>query len=553
MAGPTVFSPKRGELFCNGIDHIASDGVDRLTMAKNRKHIPSLDGLRSPFSENMVLPALASSRKARVRAAEADFDTSTKSRRQGTTCLGGSQSLPSLHEAVSPDHAVAPAIPRRQSARVFKKDRFDNSVTAECPSAPSPCSDATETPSTVQDSPAWQPTPCFATLPSERISLSRLMSQPSRHAVSKAYRKGGCFLLDRATPAESPLGAPADSDATATPSTALASPAFHSRAMSPRDAGVFIATPSSRAEATTPSSTSACSTQGRGLKWRQGEEIGSGSYGHVYMAQCKSTGHIFAVKVSRVRDTEEKASEQIQQELDICKNLRHRHIVACLGNEFVNGRLYIYLEYVPGGSLRHMVNEFGPLEAPLLVKATRAMLKGLNYLHKRNPPVVHRDLKGANVLIDLQFCVKLADFGCSKCDDMSRSFSKVGSIHWVAPEVLQDAGHGRKADIWSLGCVIIEIATAADPWGPKAFDNMVQAMYVIAASERTPPIPDVLSDGVRSLLRSCIQRAPEERPSAVQLLQHECLQRESNLPECCFSRPPSMSNDTRKRCVKDAE
>merc|ERR1712054_351682 len=177
----------------------------------------------------------------------------------------------------------------------------------------------------------------------------------------------------------------------------------------------------------------------------------------------------------------------------------------------------------------------------------------MGYLHKRNPPVVHRDLKAANVLIDLQFCVKLADFGCSRCDDMSQSFSKVGSIHWVAPEVLQDAGHGRKADIWSFGCVLIEIATAADPWGPKAFDNMVQAMYVIAASQRTPPIPEVLPEGLSSLLSSCIQRSPEDRPSASQLLQHECLHRASGLPECCFSRPPSIRNDTKKRCVKDAE
>jgi len=338
------------------------------------------------------------------------------------------------------------------------------------------------------------------------------------------------------------------SDATATPSTALESPAFQSRVISPNDAGASGITPSSRAEAATPSSTSACSNQSQGLRWRQGEEIGSGSYGHVHMAQCKSTGHIFAVKVSRVRDGEDKKMcETLQQELDICKNLRHRHIVACLGHEFVNRRLYIYLEYVPGGSLRHMVNEFGPLEAPLLVKATRGMLKGLNYLHKRNPPVVHRDLKGANVLIDLQFCVKLADFGCSKCDDMSKSFSKVGSIHWVAPEVLQDAGHGRKADIWSLGCVIIEIATAADPWGPKTFDNMVQAMYVIAASERTPPIPDVLSESARSLVSLCLDRSAEERPSASQLLLHPCLQSESSTPECCFSRPRSMSSATQER------
>jgi len=237
----------------------------------------------------------------------------------------------------------------------------------------------------------------------------------------------------------------------------------------------------------------------------------------------------------------------LQQELDICKNLRHRHIVACLGHEFVGGRLYIYLEYIPGGSLRHMVNQFGPLESDLLVKATRGMVKGLSYLHKRNPPVVHRDLKGANVLIDLNFCVKLADFGCSKCDDMSNSFAKVGSIHWVAPEVLQDAGHGRKADIWSLGCVIIEIATASDPWGTGTFDNIMQAMYVIAASDRTPPIPDVLSESARSLVRECLQRQPEDRSSASQLLLHPCFPGESGTSSSCLSRPPSMSGTRKER------
>jgi len=282
------------------------------------------------------------------------------------------------------------------------------------------------------------------------------------------------------------------------------------------------------------------------MKWRQGEEIGSGSYGHVYMAQCKNTGRIFAAKVARISKKDDKAvCEKLQQELEICKHLRHRHIVACLGHEFVNERLYIYLEYVPGGSLRSMVNEFGPLEEPLLVKATRGMLKGLNYLHKHNPPVVHRDLKGANVLIDLDFCVKLADFGCSKCDAMSQSFSRVGSIHWVAPEVLQDAGHGRRGDIWSLACVVIEVATAADPWGAGAFDNIMQALFVIASSERTPPLPDALPEAARNLVSKCLVRSPEDRPSASELLRHPFVQHSSSTPECCFSRQTSTTDGAR--------
>jgi len=547
-ASPSSLSPlRRGESF--------NDGLDRFACG-NRKHVPSLDGLRSPFSDKVALPFLALSRKARARLAESDFDTSTKSHRQSPG-LSGSQSLPTLPAIVSPDYPAASPIPTRPSLRNFKKDRSDNSVTAETPNAGS---DATGTPSTAFDSPAWQQDfpPRFPMPSSERMSLSRATPRaPFPQCPLPSFSRGSRKeRLDPLVITESPH---ADSDATttpystATPSTALdsraESPAFQSRLVSPNDAGTSGHTPSSRTDVATPStSVSACSNQSHALRWRQGEEIGSGSYGHVYMAQCKSTGHIFAVKVSKhSREGEDKkVCETLEKELSICKNLRHRHIVACLGHEFVNRRLYIYLEYVPGKSLRHMVNEFGPLEPPLLVKATRGMLKGLNYLHKRNPPVAHRDLKGANVLIDLQFCVKLADFGCSKCDDMSKSFSKVGSIHWVAPEVLNDAGHGRKADIWSLGCVVIEIATAADPWGAGAFDNMMQAMYVIAASQRTPPIPDALSESARSFVSLCLQRSPAERASASQLLQHPCLQSESSASSCCFSRPSSVSRSTKE-------
>lgn len=257
---------------------------------------------------------------------------------------------------------------------------------------------------------------------------------------------------------------------------------------------------------------------GRG--WRRGEQIGAGSYGSVYKAQDKATGEVFAVKISEPDSQGGTVSESHQRELSICKRLRHRNIVSYLGHEQVERSLYIYLEYVAGGSLRDMLKEFGPLDDSLIPQASRGILEGLNYLHSHEPPVVHRDLKGSNVLVDLSFCFKLADFGCAKCDLNTQSFKTYGSIPWMAPEVVQ-GGHGRKADIWSFGCVFIEMSTADDPWGPGAFKNLMHAMMVIGRSDRTPPIPDGLSQMSRSFISQCLQRDPQERPSAAEMLEHE--------------------------------
>ncbi|CAE7571119.1 mkkA, partial [Symbiodinium sp. CCMP2456] len=131
------------------------------------------------------------------------------------------------------------------------------------------------------------------------------------------------------------------------------------------------------------------------------------------------------------------------------------------------------------------------------------VLAGLDYLHTRNPPVVHRDIKGANILVDLNFNVKLSDFGCSKREDLTKSFTTIGSIPWMAPEVIsQQQGHGRKADIWSMGCAVLEMATAEKPWGNDAFDNVMYALRHISMTDAIPPIPDTLGEAGEAFVRS---------------------------------------------------
>lgn len=259
--------------------------------------------------------------------------------------------------------------------------------------------------------------------------------------------------------------------------------------------------------------------------WRLGSQIGAGSYGSVFRALNTETGHIFVVKQAAVEKADTSFREKLEGELNICKSLRHKNIVSYLGHDYDGDTLYIHLEYVSGGSVASLLKEFGPFDLELLKRATKGMLKGLDYLHTHKPPVVHRDIKGANILIDEGFCAKLADFGCSKRSTVTTSFTTLGSVPWMAPEVFTNAGHGRKADIWSLGCTMLEMATAEKPWGKSTFDNVMFGIRKISMSEEIPPIPDSLDVQAKDLFCQCLQRSSDSRPSSRQLLRHEFMQR----------------------------
>lgn len=262
--------------------------------------------------------------------------------------------------------------------------------------------------------------------------------------------------------------------------------------------------------------------RGAHFSWVRGEMVGRGSLGCVWKALNRDNGQLMAVK-EVVVDTRDKDDEKfraaLQNEVDLCKDLKHPHIVSYLGNDYLNGRLFIYLEYMPGGCLAQILSQFGPLDEPIVARYARDVLVGLEYLHTRSPPVLHRDIKGANILVGLDLTVKLSDFGCSKRSAGTMVQTLRGSVPWMAPEVMRQSDYGRKADIWSFGCVIIEMATAAAPWG--SFDNHLAAMVRIAMSNETPPVPGHLSGSLKNLIMSCTRRAPEGRPGTTELLGHE--------------------------------
>jgi mitogen-activated protein kinase kinase kinase 19 len=216
-------------------------------------------------------------------------------------------------------------------------------------------------------------------------------------------------------------------------------------------------------------------------------------------------------------------------EISLMQSLNHKNIVKFLGSEvdMKNRKLYIFMEKVSGGSLKDMLEMYGPLPESVIVKYVKQVLHGLVYLHQNH--VIHRDLKCGNLLITTEGVVKLSDFGVSKKfrdavkggdklkSQQTNMQTMIGSPYWMAPEVVTQSGYGRKADIWSLGCTIIEMATAKNPWDGL---SPMAACFQIGEGESLPIIPTSLSEQARAFILECLQRDAQKRPSAAELLQH---------------------------------
>lgn len=283
--------------------------------------------------------------------------------------------------------------------------------------------------------------------------------------------------------------------------------------------------------------------------WLKGARIGSGSFGNVHLGMNAQTGELMAVKQVRIQPsqnvpqsngngnkTEEAINAQqlkashmhkkmvdaLQHEMNLLKELHHENIVTYYGSSQESGNLNIFLEYVPGGSVSSMLNSYGPFEESLIINFTRQILIGVAYLHKKN--IIHRDIKGANILIDIKGCVKITDFGISKKlsplnKKQNKRASLQGSVFWMAPEVVKQTATTEKVDIWSTGCVIIEMFTGKHPF--PDFSQM-QAIFKIG-TDTTPEIPSWATEEGKDFMQQTFKMDYRTRPSAIELLQHSWL------------------------------
>ncbi|XP_035847870.1 mitogen-activated protein kinase kinase kinase kinase 3 isoform X8 [Sander lucioperca] len=251
------------------------------------------------------------------------------------------------------------------------------------------------------------------------------------------------------------------------------------------------------------------------------QRIGSGTYGDVYKARNVNTGELAAIKVIKLEPGEDFAV--VQQEIIMMKDCKHSNIVAYFGSYLRRDKLWISMEYCGGGSLQDIYHVTGPLSESQIAYMSRETLQGLYYLHNKGK--MHRDIKGANILLTDNGYVKLADFGVSAqiTATLAKRKSFIGTPYWMAPEVAaveRKGGYNQLCDIWAVGITAIELAELQ----PPMFDlHPMRALFLMTKSNFQPPkLKDKVkwTNNFHHFVKLGLTKNPKKRPTAEKLLQH---------------------------------
>ncbi|KAL1562959.1 mitogen-activated protein kinase kinase kinase 18-like [Salvia divinorum] len=257
------------------------------------------------------------------------------------------------------------------------------------------------------------------------------------------------------------------------------------------------------------------------MTWTRGPTIGRGSTATVSIAATPA-GDIFAVK-----STDLASSALLKKEESFISQLSSPYVIRCLGSDVTfddHEALYnLFLEYSSGGSLSDLIGKRGgALDEKTIRFYSKQLLTGLEYLHRSG--LVHCDIKGQNILVASGgAAVKIADFGCAKWEGSGGSFT--GTPAYMAPEVARGVEQSFPADVWSVGCTVIEMATGCHPW-PEMKDPAA-ALYRIAFSDDVPELPGWFSGEARDFVGKCLVRDARRRWTAAELLQHPFLEEEA--------------------------
>jgi serine/threonine protein kinase len=259
-----------------------------------------------------------------------------------------------------------------------------------------------------------------------------------------------------------------------------------------------------------------------GKQWTRVRTLGRGASGaEVFLAADDASGELFAVKSARAS-----AAATLRREQAVMAGLRSPSVVSCIGGRAGrDGSYQLFLEFAPGGSLADEVARTGGLDEPTVREYAADVAAGLAYLHGES--MVHGDVKSRNILIGADGRAKLADFGCARkaVAGGGGGGGKIigGTPAFMAPEVARGEEQGTAADVWALGCTVVEMATGLAPWRSGMAGDALAAMHRIGYTDAIPEVPQWLSVEAKDFLSMCLVRKASDRCTAAQLLEHPFL------------------------------
>ncbi|KAL3351187.1 hypothetical protein AABB24_019674 [Solanum stoloniferum] len=248
-----------------------------------------------------------------------------------------------------------------------------------------------------------------------------------------------------------------------------------------------------------------------------GEQIGEGSCGTVYHGLWY--GSDVAVKVFTKQEYSDEVIYSFKQEISLMKRLRHPNILLFMGAVTSPQRLCIVTEFLPRGSLfRLLQRNASKLEWRRRIHMALDVARGMNYLHHLSPPIVHRDLKSSNLLVDKNWTVKVGDFGLSRLKHETYLATRTGkgTPQWMAPEVLRNEPSDEKSDVYSFGVILWELATEKIPWDNL---NTMQVIAAVGFMNQRLDIPKDVHPQLASIIESCWLSEPQSRPSFQELME----------------------------------
>ncbi|GMH39148.1 hypothetical protein BSKO_07046 [Bryopsis sp. KO-2023] len=245
--------------------------------------------------------------------------------------------------------------------------------------------------------------------------------------------------------------------------------------------------------------------------------IGVGSFGEVFKGVWRGTD--VAVKRFMETDITKEMLKEFQAEVRIMMRLRHPNVLLFMGATVHPPNLCIVTQFLPRGSLFRLLHKTkNAIDDRLRLRMAMDVAKGMWYLHSFRPPIIHRDLKTPNLLVDKDWTVKVCDFGLSRSKQntyLSAKEGAAGTPEWMAPEVLRNEPSNEKCDVYSFGVVLFELVTGEEPWIDL---NPMQVVGAVGYAGQQLPLPETLDPDIVDIIQQCWIRNPQERPSFSEIL-----------------------------------